>query len=105
MCLREIIGRSYLSGPCLVPTKEFNRFSAGSLDVTDNTAALVRQFSDNTKLIVTKLCLKRRKSFLEGVSTGSGSDLVSDQQAILLVLLDRLARPTRYRGVVLTSSH
>jgi type I restriction enzyme R subunit len=36
-------------------TKEFNNFSAGSIDGTDNTAALVRQFSDNTKLIVTTI--------------------------------------------------
>lgn len=36
-------------------TKEFNNFSAGSIDGTDNTAALVRQFSDSTKLIVTTI--------------------------------------------------
>lgn len=36
-------------------TKEFNSFSTGSIDGTDNTAALVRQFSDNTKLIVTTI--------------------------------------------------
>lgn len=29
-----------------------------------------------------KLCLKSRKSFVDRVSTGSGSDLVSDQHAI-----------------------
>jgi type I restriction enzyme, R subunit len=36
-------------------TREFNSFSAGSIDGTDNTAALVRQFSDDTKLIVTTI--------------------------------------------------
>lgn len=36
-------------------TKEFNSFSAGSIDGTDNTTALVRQFSDDTKLIVTTI--------------------------------------------------
>ncbi|NOT49629.1 MAG: type I restriction endonuclease subunit R [Acidobacteria bacterium] len=36
-------------------TKEFNSFSAGSIDGTDNTTALVRQFSDSTKLIVTTI--------------------------------------------------
>lgn len=36
-------------------TKEFNSFSTGSIDGTNNTAALVRQFSDNTKLIVTTI--------------------------------------------------
>jgi type I restriction enzyme R subunit len=35
--------------------KEFNSFSEGSIDGTDNTAALVRQFSDDTKLIVTTI--------------------------------------------------
>lgn len=36
-------------------TKEFNSFSSGSIDGTDNTAALVRQFADRTKLIVTTI--------------------------------------------------
>ncbi|MCB9344368.1 MAG: type I restriction endonuclease subunit R [Lewinellaceae bacterium] len=36
-------------------TKEFNSFSDGSVDGTDNTNALVTQFSDTTKLIVTTI--------------------------------------------------
>ena len=36
-------------------TKEFNSFSKGSIDGTDNTKALVKQFTDNTKLIVTTI--------------------------------------------------
>lgn len=36
-------------------TKEFNSFSEGSVDGTDNTRALVKQFSDDTKLIVTTI--------------------------------------------------
>ncbi len=36
-------------------TKEFNSFNKGSIDGTDNTKALVKQFSDNTKLIVTTI--------------------------------------------------
>jgi type I restriction enzyme R subunit len=36
-------------------TKEFNSFSEGSIDGTDNTTALVKQFSDDTKLIVTTI--------------------------------------------------
>lgn len=36
-------------------TKEFNSFSEGSVDGTDNTLALVRQFSGSTKLIVTTI--------------------------------------------------
>lgn len=36
-------------------TKEFNSFSKGSIDGTENTSALVKQFSDDTKLIVTTI--------------------------------------------------
>lgn len=36
-------------------TKEFNSFSKGSIDGTDNTNALVKQFSNDTKLIVTTI--------------------------------------------------
>ncbi|GAA3773621.1 type I restriction endonuclease subunit R [Corallibacter vietnamensis] len=36
-------------------TKEFNSFSKGSIDGTDNTKALVKQFSDDTRLIVTTI--------------------------------------------------
>jgi type I restriction enzyme R subunit len=36
-------------------TKEFNSFSKGSIDGTDNTKALVNQFADDTKLIVTTI--------------------------------------------------
>lgn len=36
-------------------TKEFNSFSDGSVDGTDNTKALVKQFGDDTRLIVTTI--------------------------------------------------
>ena len=36
-------------------TKEFNSFSKGSVDGTDNTKALVKQFGDDTKLLVTTI--------------------------------------------------
>jgi len=36
-------------------TNEFNSFSKGSIDGTDNTKALVKQFSDDTKIIVTTI--------------------------------------------------
>ncbi len=36
-------------------TKEFNYFSKGSVDGTENTQQLVKQFSDDTKLIVTTI--------------------------------------------------
>ena len=35
--------------------KEFNSFKKDSVDVTDNTRSLVRQFTDDTKLIVTTI--------------------------------------------------
>jgi len=35
--------------------KEFNSFSEGSIDATNNTATLVKQFSDDTPLIVTTI--------------------------------------------------
>lgn len=36
-------------------TREFNAFSAGSVDGTDNTKALVKQLADDTQLIVTTI--------------------------------------------------
>jgi type I restriction enzyme R subunit len=36
-------------------TKEFNNFSKGSVDGTDNTKKVVEQFTDETKLIVTTI--------------------------------------------------
>lgn len=36
-------------------TREFNSFSKGSIDGTDSTKALVQQFTDDTKLIVTTI--------------------------------------------------
>lgn len=36
-------------------TKEFNSFSDGSVDGTDDTKALVKQFGDDTKLLVTTI--------------------------------------------------
>lgn len=36
-------------------TKEFNSFSDGSVDGTDNTSQLVKQFANDTKLIVTTI--------------------------------------------------
>ena len=36
-------------------TKEFNAFSKGSIDGTDDTKALVKQFGDHTQLIVTTI--------------------------------------------------
>jgi type I restriction enzyme R subunit len=50
-------------------TNEFNSFSKGSVDGTDNTKQLVRQFTDDTKLIVTTIqklnAAISKKHFLE----------------------------------------
>jgi type I restriction enzyme, R subunit len=50
-------------------TREFNSFSKGSVDGTDNTRQLVRQFTDDTKLIVTTIqklnAAISKKQFLE----------------------------------------
>ena len=50
-------------------TKEFNSFSKGSVDGTDNTRQLVRQFTDDTLLIVTTIqklnAAISKKHFLE----------------------------------------
>ncbi len=50
-------------------TKEFNSFSKGSVDGTDNTRQLVKQFTDYTKLIVTTIqklnAAITKKHFLE----------------------------------------
>ncbi len=50
-------------------TKEFNSFSHGSVDGTDNTRKLVSQFTDDTKLIVTTIqklnAAISKKQFLE----------------------------------------
>ncbi|SMG16694.1 type I restriction enzyme, R subunit [Marivirga sericea] len=35
--------------------KEFNSFKKGSVDVTNNTASLVKQFTDDTKLVLTTI--------------------------------------------------
>jgi type I restriction enzyme, R subunit len=57
-------------------TKEFNSFSKGSVDGTDNTRALVKQFTDDTKLIVTTIqklnAAISKKHFLERMKKTSG---------------------------------
>ena len=54
-------------------TKEFNGFSKGSVDGTDNTRQLVRQFTDDTKLIVTTIqklnAAISKKHFMERMQT------------------------------------
>jgi type I restriction enzyme R subunit len=63
-------------------TKEFNSFSAGSIDGTDNTAALVRQFSDNTKLIVTTI--QKLNSAISKRYHASKMDLLKDKKMVFI---------------------
>lgn len=53
--------------------KEFNNFRKGSVDATDNTKVLVRQFSDSTQLIVTTIqklnTAIRKKRYLSRMET------------------------------------
>ena len=57
-------------------TKEFNSFSKGSVDGTDNTRQLVKQFTDDTKLIVTTIqklnTAISKKHFLERMQKLAG---------------------------------
>ena len=61
-------------------TKEFNGFSKGSVDGTDNTRQLVRQFTDDTKLIVTTIqklnAAISKKHFLERMQKLQGERIV-----------------------------
>lgn len=63
-------------------TKEFNSFSAGSIDGTDNTMALVRQFSDNTKLIVTTI--QKLNAAISKKRHASKMNLLKDKKMIFI---------------------
>jgi type I restriction enzyme R subunit len=63
-------------------TKEFNNFSAGSIDGTDNTAALVRQFSDNTKLIVTTI--QKLNTAISKKYHSDKMDLLKDKKMVFI---------------------
>jgi type I restriction enzyme, R subunit len=63
-------------------TKEFNNFSAGSIDGTDNTAALVRQFSDNTKLIVTTI--QKLNSAISKKHHAGQMELLKDKKMVFI---------------------
>ncbi|MEA3444141.1 MAG: type I restriction endonuclease subunit R, partial [Bacteroidota bacterium] len=69
-------------------TKEFNNFSKGSIDGTDNTKALVKQFSDDTKLIVTtiqKLNTAISKSrYLAKMGANRTGDTLQDKRLIFI---------------------
>ncbi len=61
-------------------TKEFNSFSDGCVDGTDDTRSLVKQFSDDTKLIVTTIqklnTAISKKQYLEKMEKLKGKKVV-----------------------------
>ena len=62
--------------------REFNSFSEGSIDGTNNTNALVRQFSDDTKLIVTTI-----QKLNTAISTHRHFDKMQQQQDKKMVFI------------------
>ncbi|MEI8048907.1 MAG: type I restriction endonuclease subunit R [Bacteroidota bacterium] len=62
--------------------KEFNSFSEGSIDGTDNTSALVRQFSDDTKLIVTTI--QKLNSAITKNYFSSSMNQLKDQRIVFI---------------------
>jgi len=69
-------------------TKEFNSFSKGSIDGTDNTKALVKQFSDGTKLIVTTIqklnTAISKKKYLAKMGANRTGDSLQDKRLIFI---------------------
>jgi type I restriction enzyme R subunit len=63
-------------------TKEFNSFSAGSVDGTDNTRALVKQFSDDTKLIVTTI--QKLNNAISGLRHSKAMEKLQDQKMVFI---------------------
>jgi type I restriction enzyme R subunit len=63
-------------------TKEFNSFSAGSIDGTTNTSALVRQFSDNTPLIVTTI--QKLDNAIRKGRHSAKMDLLKDKKMVFI---------------------
>ncbi len=63
-------------------TKEFNSFSDGSVDGTDNTKALVKQFGDETKLIVTTI--QKLNTAISKVRYLSSMEKLQDQPIVFI---------------------
>lgn len=62
--------------------KEFNAFSDGSVDSTDNTQKLVKQLADNTKLIVTTL--QKLDRAIVGQRYASKMDKIKDEKIVFI---------------------
>jgi len=63
-------------------TKEFNYFSKGSVDGTENTQQLVKQFSDETKLIVTTI--QKLNTAISKKQHLSKMDLLKDERIVFI---------------------
>lgn len=63
-------------------TKEFNSFSKGSIDGTDNTNALVTQFADDTKLIVTTI--QKLNTAISKLRFSKRMDTLKDERIVFI---------------------
>lgn len=63
-------------------TKEFNNFSDGSVDGTDNTQALVKQFGDETKLLVTTI--QKLNNAIGGERYASTMETLKDKRIVFI---------------------
>jgi type I restriction enzyme R subunit len=63
-------------------TKEFNSFSNGSVDGTDNTKALVKQFGDDTKLLVTTI--QKLNNAIGSERYASSMEKIKDEKIVFI---------------------
>jgi len=63
-------------------TKEFNSFSDGSVDGTDDTKALVKQFSDTTKLLVTTI--QKLNNAIQGTRYNAVMEKLKDKRIVFI---------------------
>ncbi len=62
--------------------KEFNSFKKDSVDVTNNTKSLVRQFTDNTKLILTTI--QKLNNAISHIRYESGMKELKDKRLVFI---------------------
>ncbi|MCH7658964.1 MAG: type I restriction endonuclease subunit R, partial [Bacteroidetes bacterium] len=62
--------------------KEFNSFKKDSVDVTDNTRSLVRQFGDDTRLILTTI--QKLNNAISKKRYGSGMEHLKDKRMVFI---------------------
>ena len=63
-------------------TKEFNSFSDGSVDGTDDTKALVKQFGDDTKLLVTTI--QKLNNAIQGTRYNAVMEKLKDKRIVFI---------------------